>query len=558
MSAITKSAYEWKDIPWSRLERNVFKLQKRIFRASSRGDVRTVHRLQKLLMKSWSARCLAVRRVTQENQGKRTAGIDGVKSLTPQQRVNLVKKLKLEPRATPTRRVWIPKPGNKEEKRPLGIPTMVNRAQQAKVKLALEPEWEAKFEPNSYGFRPGRSCHDAVEAIYNAINQLPKYVLDADICKCFDRIDHEALLNKLETFPKLRRVIRTWLKAGVVDQGQLYPTNEGAPQGGTISPLLMNVALHGLETKIKAAFPGSIRVQGKQINTWKPEIIRYADDVCVLHRDYSVIQKCQQLTSEWLRSMGLELKPSKTRIGHTFKEVNGQIGFEFLGFEFRQYKVGKYHSKLGFKTLIKPAKAKVKLHYEKLANIVETHKSAPQAALIRHLNPVIRGWCNYYATVVSKQTYVTLKNQLYCKLRTWAKRRHPKKSGHWISHKYWTMDQGEGWRFATKDGAVLFNHFDTPIVRYTKVKGRKSPYDGDVIYWATRRGKDPMLSKGKAKLLKQQKGRCLWCNLFFKPGDLLEIDHIIPKAKGGKDITTNRQLLHRHCHDQKTAADYIV
>lgn len=260
MSAITKSAYEWKDIPWSRLERNVFKLQKRIFRASSRGDVRTVHRLQKLLMKSWSARCLAVRRVTQENQGKRTAGIDGVKSLTPQQRVNLVKKLKLEPRATPTRRVWIPKPGNKEEKRPLGIPTMVNRAQQAKVKLALEPEWEAKFEPNSYGFRPGRSCHDAVEAIYNAINQLPKYVLDADICKCFDRIDHEALLNKLETFPKLRRVIRTWLKAGVVDQGQLYPTNEGAPQGGTISPLLMNVALHGLETKIKAAFPGSIRV----------------------------------------------------------------------------------------------------------------------------------------------------------------------------------------------------------------------------------------------------------------------------------------------------------
>ena len=195
MSAITKSAYEWKDIPWSRLERNVFKLQKRIFRASSRGDVRTVHRLQKLLMKSWSARCLAVRRVTQENQGKRTAGIDGVKSLTPQQRVNLVKKLKLEPRATPTRRVWIPKPGNKEEKRPLGIPTMVNRAQQAKVKLALEPEWEATFEPNSYGFRPGRSCHDAVEAIYNAINQLPKYVLDADICKCFDRINHEALLD---------------------------------------------------------------------------------------------------------------------------------------------------------------------------------------------------------------------------------------------------------------------------------------------------------------------------------------------------------------------------
>lgn len=266
MGAIAKSAYEWQDTPWHQLERNVFKLQKRIFRASSRGDVSTVHRLQKLLMKSWSARCLAVRRVSQDNQGKRTAGVDGVKSLPPRQRLSLVKTLKLDSRATPTRRVWIPKPGGAQEKRPLGIPTMVNRAQQALVKLALEPEWEAKFEPNVYGFRPGRSCHDAIEAIFIAINRLPKYVLDADICKCFDRINHEALLSKLGTFPKLRRVIKAWLKAGVVDQGQLYPTNEGAPQGGVISPLLMNIALHGLETKIKAVFPASTRVQGKQIN----------------------------------------------------------------------------------------------------------------------------------------------------------------------------------------------------------------------------------------------------------------------------------------------------
>ncbi len=194
MSAISPSAYEWKDIPWHQLEQTVFKLQKRIFRASSRGDVRTVHRLQKLLMKSWSARCLAVRRVTQDNQGRRTAGVDGIKSLTPKERLTLVNTLKIEPRATPTRRVWIPKPGS-TEKRPLGIPTMVNRAQQACVKLALEPEWEAKFAPNSYGFRPGRSCHDAVEAIFIAINQLPKYVLDADIAKCFDQID---ALGKVE------------------------------------------------------------------------------------------------------------------------------------------------------------------------------------------------------------------------------------------------------------------------------------------------------------------------------------------------------------------------
>ena len=198
---------EWKEIPWKKLEKRIYKLQKRIYKASSRGDVKAVRRLQKTLMRSWAAKCLAVRRVSQDNQGKKTAGIDGVKSLTPVQRLKLVNKLKLsQKKAKPTRRVWIPKPGT-EEKRPLGIPTMDDRAKQALAKLALEPEWEARFEPNSYGFRPGRSCQDAVEAIYTAINKKAKYVLDADIAKCFDRINHEALLEKVNTFPTLRRQI---------------------------------------------------------------------------------------------------------------------------------------------------------------------------------------------------------------------------------------------------------------------------------------------------------------------------------------------------------------
>lgn len=198
--------YKWNEIPWQKLERNVFKLQKRIYKASRRGDVKTVRRLQKLLTKSWAAKCLSVRRVTQDNQGKKTAGVDGVKSLTPKQRLTLVNQLKLSTKAAPTRRVWIPKPG-KEEKRPLGIPTMYDRALQALVKLALEPEWEARFEPNSYGFRPGRSSHDAIQAIYIAIRQKHKYVLDADIAKCFDKINHEQLLKKLNTYPTLRRQI---------------------------------------------------------------------------------------------------------------------------------------------------------------------------------------------------------------------------------------------------------------------------------------------------------------------------------------------------------------
>src|SRR4028118_1827797 len=230
---------EWRSINWRKLERRVYKLQKRIYRASQRGNLKALRKLQKMLMKSWSARALAVRRVTQDNTGKKTAGVDGLKSLTPKHRLDLVTKLRLGIKASPTRRVWIPKPGT-EEKRPLGIPTMKDRALQALVKLALEPEWEARFEPNSHGFRPGRSCHDSVEAIFNAIRYKPKYVLDADIAKCFDRIDHEALLNKLNTFPAIRRQIRAWLKAGVMDNMQHYETSEGTPQGGVISPLLAN------------------------------------------------------------------------------------------------------------------------------------------------------------------------------------------------------------------------------------------------------------------------------------------------------------------------------
>ncbi|WP_367274999.1 reverse transcriptase N-terminal domain-containing protein [Microcoleus sp. PH2017_39_LGB_O_B] len=245
-----KPMYEWNKTPWRKLERVVFKLQKRIYQAANRGDIKALRRLQKLLMKSWAAKCLAVRRVTQDNKGKKTAGVDGVKSLTPKQRLDLIGNINLSSKVSPTRRVWIPKPGT-EEKRPLGIPTMKDRALQALVKLALEPEWEARFEPNQYGFRPGRSCQDAIGAIFNAIRYKQKYVLDADIAKCFDKIDHEALLKKLNTFPLLRRQIKAWLRAGVMDGQQLFPTLEGTPQGGVISPLLANIALHGMEHRIK-------------------------------------------------------------------------------------------------------------------------------------------------------------------------------------------------------------------------------------------------------------------------------------------------------------------
>lgn len=562
MNTEEKPMYGWNELPWKKIERRTFKLQKRIYQASQRGDVKTVHKLQRLLTKSWSAKCIAVRRVTQDNQGKKTAGVDGMKILTPQARVLLVSVLKLEGKAQPTRRVWIPKPG-KEEKRPLGIPTIRDRALQTLVKLALEPEWEAHFESNSYGFRPGRSCHDAIDAIFNEIRSKTKYVLDADIAKCFDRINHTALLNKLKTAPTYRRQIKAWLKAGVMDGKELFPTEEGTPQGGTISPLLANIALHGMETYIQEKFPTrNPRINGKCKRTKAPVLIRYADDLVILHPDIEVIKGCKEAMTEWLKNMGLELKPSKTKLTHTLEEYEGNVGFDFLGFHVRQYPVGKNRSgklasgePLGFKPHITPSKEKVKLHLQRLGKIIDNHKAAPQQALIAKLNPVVMGWARYYSTQVSKETFTTADHLLHQKLRAWANSRHSKKNLHWISDKYWLIET-EGWIFATKDNKYrLWKHAKMPIRRHTKVQGNRSPYDGDWIYWGTRRGEHPETTKAIGTLLKRQHGKCPWCGLYFKDGDLLEIDHIIPKSLGGTENKTNQQLLHRHCHDLKTAKD---
>jgi RNA-directed DNA polymerase len=439
---------------------------------------------------------------------------------------------------------------------------MKDRALQALVKLALEPEWEARFEPNSYGFRPGRSCHDAIEAIFSAIRLKPKFVLDADISKCFDRIDHKALLNKLNTFPTIRRQIRAWLKAGVMDNMQYLKTSEGTPQGGVISPLLANIALHGMENRIKqyAETLPTRSGHGKRDNCRNLSLIRYADDFVILHEDITVVQRCREIISEWLRGMGLELKPAKTRLAHTLNPCEQQNpGFDFLGFTIQQFPIGKYHSKQGFKTIITPSKQKQKVHYDQIARIIEAHKAAPQAALISRLNPIIRGWANYYATVVSKVAYSDIDDLMYQKLRTWAKRRHPNKNVEWVSKKYWHSLGGDNWVFATrKEGTSplrLLDHADTPIVRHVKVKCESSPYDGNLVYWSTRMGKNPEMPNRVSKLLKRQKGKCSHCGLFFRENDVMEIDHKIPKSQGGKDSYENWQLLHRHCHDTKTATD---
>ncbi|QSX66611.1 MAG: HNH endonuclease [Dolichospermum sp. DET69] len=341
-----------------------------------------------------------------------------------------------------------------------------------------------------------------------------------------------------------------------MDGKQLFPTSEGTPQGGVISPLLANIALHGMEERIKQY---TETLEGrKQHNYQSLSLIRYADDFVILHKDITVVQRCKEIISEWLQGMGLELKPSKTRLTHTLHQYEQEKpGFDFLGFTIQQFPVGKYHSKQGFKTIITPSKQKQKVHYDQIASVIEAHKAAPQAALISRLNPIIRGWANYYATVVSKVTYSDIDHLMYQKLNAWAKHRHPKKNGKWVSKRYWQSIDGDNWVFATrKEGSTslrLLNHADTPIVRHVKVKGESSPYDGNLVYWSTRMGNNPEMPTRVSKLLKKQKGKCTHCEMFFREDDVMEVDHIIPKSKGGKDEYKNLQLLHRHCHDTKTA-----
>ena len=576
--------YEWNTLPWHQLEKKVFKLQKRIYQASTRGDVKVVRRLQKLLISSWSSKAIAVRKVTQDNQGRKTAGVDGVKSLTPRKRMELVENIQLGDKSTcawnkllakqhfraskPTRRIWIPKPG-RTEKRPLGIPTMNERAKQALVKMAIEPEWEAKFEPNSYGFRPGRSCHDAIGAIHKALCQKTKYVLDADISKCFDKIDHQKLLEKLNTFPTLSRQIKAWLKAGVMDKGELFPTLEGTPQGGVCSPLLANIALHGLEGLIKKSFPHREGYRGgKYWSIPTPNIIRYADDFVVLHKDIEVIKQCKSLIETWLKDIGLELKPEKTRLSHSLEEYEGNTGFDFLGFHIQHYEVGKYKSgfdskrrRLGFKLNITPSKESIKKHLTKIEVVIDKHRASKSEKVIGMLNPIIRGWCNYFRGVISSKTFKLLDHLTYQKLRRWAKRRHPNKGKKWVKAKYWKTIDNRNWvlsdTYEDQITCTLMNHSDTKIVRHIKVKGIKSPYDGDFVYWSQRLSAYPETSTKVKTLLKRQKAKCTICKLSFTSQDILEVDHIKPRSLGGIDTYKNLQLLHRHCHDKKSHQDYL-
>lgn len=468
---------KWKDINWKRVEKNVCKLQNLIYRASSRGEIRKMRKYQRLLTKSYYARLIAVKHLTQDNQGRKTAGIDGIKSISPMQRFNLVDLLyTCHLKSSPTHRFWIPKL-RRDKKPSLSIQTMHNRALQALVKLGMEPEWEAYFEPNSYGFRPGRSTHDAIEAIYGSIKQKPKYVLDANVSKCFDQINHDALLGKIGRSP-YRQLVKQWLKSGVLDnkkfQGPLlFPSREGIEagtiKGWTISPLLANIALHGMEkclNNFAETLPGD-----KQANKYALSLIRYADDFVILHEDIKVVLQAKTVMQEWLNQLGLELKPEKTKIAHILQEYEGnKPGFDFLGFTIRQCQLES--NEQGLKTLIKPSSKSIKAHYRKLTDICDSHKTVSTKTLIAKLNRVIRGWTKYFSTVVSKKVFKKLDHLLGKRLWRWGSRRHPNKPATWVRKKYFHSIGTRNWIF-NNGKYILKQHSDIHNIRHIKVKGNK-------------------------------------------------------------------------------------
>jgi RNA-directed DNA polymerase len=308
---------------------------------------------------------------------------------------------------------------------------------------------------------------------------------------------------------------------------------------------------------VQAAFPERREVNGERAR-WQPHLIRYADDFVILHHDLAALEQAKQVAADWLGRMGLELKPSKTRIVHTLEPYQGRRpGFDFLGFHVRQYPVG-YHrcgsTRQGFKTLIKPSKDAQKRHLQSLAVVVKRHRAATQQRLIEALNWAVDGWANYYRAQVSSEVFSEMDHLLFIKLRRWARRRHPDKSETWTASRYWRQVDGRKWVFTTGNRALVTHA--RPIVRHVKVAGDASPFNGDAVYWASRLGRHPELSAGWATLLKRQHGRCAHCGLYFQTLDeVIESDHTIPLALQGTTRIENRQLVHGHCHDRKTASD---
>ena len=530
----------WEAIDWQKALAYVKKLQVRIVKAQKEGHYSKVKSLQWLLTHSFYAKALAVKRVT-SNQGKRTSGVDHELWLTPQAKFNAISKLNRRGyRPQPLRRHYIPKKNGKM--RPLGIPTMTDRAMQTLYKFSLEPIAVTYADPNSYGFRIGRSTHDAIEQCFTDLNKgkSPEWILEGDIKGCFDHISHEWLL---ENIPMDTQILEKWLKCGYVETRKLFPTDEGAPQGGTISPTLMNMTLDGLERLLQERLPTRQKVNGRT-HFNKLNFVRYADDFIITGESPEFLRdKVLPIVKEFLTERGLQLSEEKTVITHI------EDGFDFLGKNIR-----KYNGKL----LIKPSKTSVKSFLEKVRSIIKGNKSTKQETLIRKLNPVIRGWVNNQRYVVSSKVFSRVDYEIYKCLWQWAKRRHKKKSHKWIAQKYWHHIGSRQWTFSvpyenqSTEGEPLYCKLeyatDTKIIRFKKIVAEANPFDEYwTDYFEEREGEKLLNStKGREKLLtiwRRQHRRCPVC------GDLITSETgfkvYAPAGKNSQKI-----MVHKECHKE--------
>jgi len=524
----------WSGIGWIDVQRQVRRLQTRIVKATQVGKYNKVKALQWLLTHSFSGKALAVKRVT-ENKGKHTAGVDKVTWKTPEAKTNAIASMKRRGYSPlPLRRVFILKKNGKQ--RPLGIPCMIDRAQQALHLLALEPIAETTADLNSYGFRPGRSTADAGEQCFVVLSRKAsaQWVLEGDIKGCFDNISHDWMVANI---PMNKAILKKWLKAGYVYQDELFPTDAGTPQGGIISPVLANMALDGLETLLAKKFAA---------RGLKMHLVRYADDFIITGNSKEWLeQEVKPAVIEFLAERGLVLSPEKTKITHI------RDGFDFLGWNIR-----KYEDKL----LMKPSKANIKAHLDKIREVIKGNKTAKQANLIRLLNPVLRGWANYHRHIVAKKTFGRVDNTVWLTLWQWATRRHPTKGVRWIREKYFKTRGTRHWVFVAtekqEDGKsseiILLKESDTPIQRHIKIKADANPHDLEwEPYFESRWGKKMLNSpRGRGKLYRvwrRQDGMCPHCLEPITKDTPWSTRHIVKMFEGGTDAASNLQMYHHNC-----------